>query len=221
VPRALTSRHQGYGRVLSLEPFWELLTALESYRLDPELAQTKQSERIHAFIRGLRLSARLIYIIRRVLSGTGMEVHWGQVLSEDGRVCSRECDVIIHRPGELARWNGDDEKPVMDFRFITREKAAAVISCKSFLRSVDKEQIRYREDMKRYVDRVYLFAGYCYRSSLSRLRQTAHTAGYDGLWHLCAIDRKTGVTEQDEHVWVSFIGEMEKIAAIAPGGSKS
>src|ERR1035438_5528865 len=50
---------------------------------------------ILGLVRGLRLSARLIYILRQKLHGQHIEINWGHVLDDKRRMCSPECDIII------------------------------------------------------------------------------------------------------------------------------
>lgn len=211
---------RGHAKVHKLRHFRELMAEFEYYRLDPDLTSMKESERALAFIRGLRLSARLIYLIRQIISGSGLEAHWGHILSEDGRVCSRECDVIIHQPGELDRWNGE-EHPVMDFRFIEHDLAIAVVSCKSKFHAVRAEDKLYCQDMRAYVGKVYLFAECCHLGKAASLRNSAEEAGYEGFWHLYAIDKEMGETVADEKEWMGFVNEIEAIATAARGGTSA
>src|SRR5277367_2516882 len=90
------------------------------------------------FDRGLRLSARLIYILREKLRDYDVEVNWGHVQDDKQRLCSPECDIIIHKGGMSDRWNGhhNNNSSVMDFWFIQRDCVKAIISCKSMFASV-------------------------------------------------------------------------------------
>ncbi len=203
---------RGHTRALRLRHFQDLVAEFRHYRLDPDLARMDESERVLAFVRGLRLSARLIYAIRQMISKSDLEAHWGHILSADGEVCSRECDVIIHRPGECDKWNGNDE-PVMDFRFIDYDQALAVVSCKSKFTSFTREEVRYCADVKRYVDTVHLFAECCYEHRASDLRDQVLAAGYDGFWYLYTIDEKTDMISCDETKWLTFVDAMREIAA--------
>lgn len=160
-----------------------------------------------AFVRGLRLSARLVYALRDRLSATGVEVDWGHILDKQTGLCSPECDVIIHEPGYYARWNGT-ERPVMDFKFIEPQHAVAVISCKSLLRSVDRS---YCERIRGYVGNVLLFAECCDPRKVSRLRRAAQVAGYKGLWYLYAWEAESSKYTHDETLWEDFLLQVEKL----------
>lgn len=203
---------QGYGAQLLEEPFRGLVGELVPYQLNPKTKAVRPPGEIHRFIRGLRLSVRLIYIIREVaLPGSGVRADWGHVLSHDDRFCSRECDIILHR-GHCWRWDGHED-PVMDFRFIRRESAISVISCKSFLRSLDQEQKQYCQDMKQFVSKVCLFAECCYTDRIEALQRDAISAGYERVWCLYTIDRRnTSVVRPREDMWHSFVEEMKAMA---------
>ena len=213
----MASRHSGPGpglmeRRLWLGAFHSLAEELTQWQIAPEIVKMQRKRDpglILPFVKGLRLSARLVYIIRDHLSSLPLEVSWGHLLSPDGDSCSPECDVIIHEEGHVARWNGTSE-PVMDFKFISSEKAVAVVSCKSGARSVDRE---YPKRLKPYVKNVLLFAERCAPSAVARLKRSAREAGYKGFWYLYTLNAKTAMATHDENVWVDFLQVLRRIAS--------
>lgn len=196
---------------LDLTRFGTLKDELQRYRIDSVLRMKKKKAPggdILGFVRGLRLSAQLIYALRDALSDTPLEVNWGHLLDDNGEYCSPECDVIVHKPGHVARWNGT-EKPVMDFRFVKSRNAVAVISCKSFIQSVDHD---YSKQMSRYLKNLYLFAECCLPSAVGKLQASAKAAGYRGFWYLYTWNRTTGIVSEDQAVWSDFLGNVRSIA---------
>ncbi len=201
----------GHGRLLCEEPFNMMCADFSSWRMNDfirQLEATKHKGRILPFVRGLRLSAHLIYAVREILSGTDLEVNWGHLLDEDSVFCSPECDVIIHRKGHLRRWNGTDN-PIMDFRFIEQQKAVAVISCKSYLRlsKIDKE---YCESMKPLVEKIWLFAECCGPRSAKTIQKKALDFGYEKFWYLYAWSKKRG-QKLNRNGWNEFVEEVRKL----------
>jgi len=195
-------RKGALGRILRLEQFHSLSEELLQWRVDPQIEQMQECKRggiILPFVKGLRLSARLIYAIRPLLP-SGYQVDWGHLLTPDEESCSPECDIIIYKNGYVRRWN-DHTDPVMDFKFVSCRNAIAVISCKSLLRSVDR---RYCKNLKQYVSSVLLFAECCGLRDLDRLRKAAINAGYKGFWYLHAMT-EGGVYEKHEKVWEDFL----------------
>jgi hypothetical protein len=153
-----------------------------------------QEGAVLGFVTGLRLSAKLIYFLRERLSGLQCEVNWGHLLTPDRASCSPECDVIIHKPGHLEKWNGG-HSPVMDFRFIESAKAVAVISCKSNLTQIDK---KYPGRLAKHgVRKVYLFAECCRQKDYPRLKQSALANGYSSLGCLYLLDAKGEILIND------------------------
>lgn len=187
---------------LKLQDFYALKSELERLRVD-----TVNKSSILAFVRGLRLSARLIYALRTNLSGTGYDIDWGHLISPDGDSCSPECDIIIYKNGFESRWNGTD-KPVMDFKFINCDKAVAVISCKSLIDSVDK---KYVQEMKKYVDKVLLFAECCEPKKISRIKDAATKNGYIGFWYLYEFNKDTKECKHDDNVLIDFLAATRKL----------
>jgi hypothetical protein len=158
-----------------------------------------------------------VYIIRRAISGTGLDVHWGQLITKEG-YCSPECDIIIHEPGYVARWNGNDEKPVMDFVFVDCRKAVAVVSCKSSVTDIDEP---YAEEIRKHVRNVLLFGECCHPASEKRLRRQAKEAGYKGFWHLYVFNKETGYRDANEKVWIDFLRVLKRVAEKAEAARRA
>jgi hypothetical protein len=197
---------------LSLTDFEALAGELKTWRTDPEIAEAikaKGSALILDFVKGLRLSARLIYALRTALSTFPVEVNWGHLLSSSGGSISPECDVIVHKKGIIQEWNGN-AKPVMDFKFIHCNQAIAVISCKSYFKSIDKA---YYKLVKPYVKHVLLFAECCPPGNIRALKIRAKKAGYDGLWYLYDYDKDAGTTNNAVKEWQNFLLTLKKICA--------
>jgi hypothetical protein len=192
------------GQQFNLARFESLRADLQRWRTDIELRDletVKGSSLVLGFVKGLRLSAQLIYILRDRLSGTTLEVDWGHLVGPDGKSCSPECDIIVHEKGYDERWNGDS-RPVMDFKFIRCTKAVAVISCKSFAEAIDKD---YAKKLHCFVNRVLVFAECCAPEKIKKLESDAKKYGYVGFWHLYAFDKNTGECTQDPKVWEDFL----------------
>ena len=196
-------------RLLYEEPLMKIIAGMSEWRIDSfirELEAKKAKGRILPFIRGLRFSALLVYAIREILSGTELNTNWGHLLDKDGNYCSPECDIIIHRNGHIARWNGN-EKPIMDFRFIDSQNAAAVISCKSYLSSIDK---KYCISIKPYVDKVWLVAECCDPKSAESLKKRALKSGYDNFYNTYFWNKDISpMPNKDE--WMNFVEELKKL----------
>jgi hypothetical protein len=97
----------------------------------------------------------------------------------------------------------------MDFKFIACQNAVAVISCKSFLKSVDRE---YCRKMNSYVDNVLLFAECCKPGSVNGLKRSALSAGYKGFWYLYKFDVETSECVHEESVWEDFLSFLENLS---------
>ena len=203
----------GIRNLLEVEDFYALTRQLVAWRTDPTVAQLHKDHGkglALAFVRGLRLAARLVYVLRKSLSSAGVEVDWGHVVTPEG-LCSRECDIIVHRPGHKERWNGH-EKPVMDFAFIEHADVVAVISCKSQVRSIDSE---YCKDMRPHVKDILLFGECCNPAGVERLRKRAADAGYKGFWYLYTYDPTTEECVEDPEVWGAFLERCKSLCAEA------
>jgi hypothetical protein len=169
---------------------------------------------ILGFVKGLRLSAKLIYFLRKALSGYACEVNWGHVIDVSTGACSPECDVIIHKRGHLEHWNGGRE-PVMDFKFIEARNVIAVVSCKSRITSIDEE---YAKLLSLYgIQQVILFAECCSKSNYENLNEKAIEAGYTGLW--CAYFKDPGGDDfqADEIHHQTFYNSVVKLCGTALG----
>jgi hypothetical protein len=198
------SKKQGVGASLRLTGFRQLFGELTALRISDDLKMleaAKGSALILPFVKGLRLSAQLAYILRNELSETSLEVDWGHLLDENEKSCSPECDIIIHKTGHVQEWNGN-EHPIMHFKFVRRERAVAVISCKSFAKDVDAA---YVKKLTPYVKHVFLFAECCAPGKVARLERTARKAGYAGFGYLYTFDKKRSECVQDEKAWGRFL----------------
>ncbi len=193
------------------ERFRELFGKLMAWRLDPFYRKQKKGK-ILPFVRGLRFSALLIYEIRKILNSTDLTANWGHLLDESGNWCSRECDIIIHRNGYTGRWNGEDEdnKNVMDFWFIEKCNAVAVISCKSFLET-SKIDSEYCNLMKPYVNKIWLFAECCGPKSVENINNKAIELGYEKFWYLYPWTKNISSPKPNFQGWFEFISELETL----------
>ncbi len=207
---------QGYHKSFQKEKYDTIKAKLLSYRLDPFIREKEGTEGtnkglIFPFARGLRFSALLIYTIREALSGSDLEVNWGQIVDDDGYACSGECDIIIHKKGHYDKWNGNDGgNHIMDFRFIEKENSIAVISCKSYLTRTAIEKA-YCENMKKYVDRIWLFAECCGPESVDLIREDSKAIGYEHFWYLYTWSRATDNIIDDEDGWYHFIETIKAL----------
>ena len=207
---------QGHAWRLDAEPFHALCGELQGWRTDPSIKGMTEGEKILGFVKGLRLSARLVYIIREFLP-SGIEAHWGHILSPDGMTCSPECDVIVHRRVKHKRWNGTNKEKakVMDFHFVPASAALAVVSCKSEVHSVDAF---YPTKCRDYVDRVLLFAECCAPDRVARFREKAIEVGYAGFWYLYTMT-SNDIMANAEDVWLDFVLHVKGVVNAAVGGS--
>jgi hypothetical protein len=207
----------GHKRMLINQKFQTIKAGMQTYRLNAFIREQEQKSGsnkglILPFVRGLRFSALLIYAIREFLKGTGLTASWGHIIDEEGKFCSRECDIIIHREGHIARWNGDGgTEAVMDFKFIEQANTIAVISCKSYLASKSSIEKQYCEDLKNYVDKVWLFAECCPPAQIATIREAATEIGYEYFWPLYTWNRKTDTTEDPEIEWEDFVSKIKAL----------
>lgn len=198
------------GRALYEELFHKIMSQMSVWRIENRYG--KSSIGILRFVSGLRFSALLIYAIREILSGTGLDADWGHLIDRDEHFCSRECDIIIHRNGHCRRWNGDGgDRPIMDFQFIRQRDAVAVISCKSHIKSneVDSD---YCQSIRQFVSRVWLFAECCGPRSGNSIRNRARDLGYDNFWYLYSWTRAKGIIEMNTDGWQNFASELRGLA---------
>jgi hypothetical protein len=204
------------GKVLYTARFYSLARTLQKWRLDPELREMegqKTKGRVLPFVKGLRLSAQVAYIARDILSGQNVEVNWGHLVDDSYKLCSPECDIIIHHRGCIERWNGHTE-PIMDFRFVECSKAIAVISCKSFAKGIDKG---YCKALAEYgVRNVLLFAECCEAERVEALTKNAAAAGYAGFFYLYSVAGDGFSVREDETVYIDFVNMLKNLAS-GPG----
>lgn len=199
------------GKMLSIEDFQSLATKLAEWRSDPFIKlmdSNKSKGRILSFVKGLRLSAQIAYLIRNIISTGNIEVNWGHLVDDKGESCSPECDIILHQPGYIQRWNGSD-RPIMDFKFIERKNVLGIVSCKSLTRSIDKE---YCKDFQKYkMKNIFLFAECCNSKSVDRLQKQAKDAGYKNFFYLYTFD-KNGYFHFDQNVYINFIKAIQALS---------
>ena len=200
---------------LITEEFYGLSDKLWQWRSDPAIQlmdKERQRGRILGFVKGLRLSAQVAYLVRQIISTDGLEVSWGHLINDRGSSCSPECDIIIHRPGCLQHWNGSND-PIMSFKFIQSKNAVAVISCKSYTRSVDKQ---YCDEFHEYgLKNIFLVAECCSPSSVERLKKEAKDEGYKGFYYLYSFKKNSSVRLQDESVYLDFYNDIKKVVSSA------
>ena len=206
-----------YFSTFDTENYNVIKAQLLSYLLDPFIRAKEADEGsntglIFPFARGLRFSALLIYSIRECLSGTDVEVNWGQIIDENGYACSAECDIIIHKKGHHKHWNGggNSGQHVMDFRFIKKQNAFAVISCKSYLTKSAIEK-NYCTNMLKYVSKVWLFAECCGPDSVDLIKEEAAKIGYQHFWYLYTWSRTTDEVVDDLKGWLHFITTVKSL----------
>jgi hypothetical protein len=184
------------------------------------MEKRKAEGRVLAFVRGLRLSAHLIYATRNALSRTELEADWGHIVDDEGLKCSPECDVVIHRRGHRGRWNGSSE-PVMDFKFIDSRDAVAVISCKSYLRSIGRDYRQYGRKVGRYARELWLFAECCPPTAVACLRERAREAGYRKFWYLYTWDGESSI-QPNQEAWFDFLKSVKALGSTCvPGGTQT
>jgi len=174
------------------------LQKLKEYVLTSD-GKGKYQGHILGFVKGLRISAKLIYFIRKCLSTAGCSVSWGHIVDASGQACSPECDVIIHAPGHLDKWN-EGAAPIMEFVFVEALYVKGVVSCKSHLTSIDEE---YPKRLLEFgIQNVLLFAESCSLSNYENLKAQAVQSGYCGLW--CAYfttgDPDKVIIDEEHHV---------------------
>jgi hypothetical protein len=204
--RATRPKQGAIGETLRIAGFQRLFGELQDWRISLEpLKSPSGAALVLPFVKGLRLSAQLIYILREDLSATELEVDWGHLLDENDRSCSPECDIIIHRTGHVREWDGSN-KPVMDFKFVRGERAVGVISCKSFARGVDADYVR---KLRPYVKHVFLFVECCPPDKVASLQRKAKDAGYAGFGYLYTFDEKSSESIKDERAWLSFLDAVK------------
>jgi hypothetical protein len=193
-----------FGDSLGIEELVGLRAELQVLRDYPPIVKRsdgKYEGDILGFVKGLRLSARVIYFLRNRLSCTGLDVNWGHILDDDEKSCSPECDIIVHSSGHVRKWNGND-RPIMDFKFVKADQVLAVVSCKSKITSIDKP---YVDSLKTYgVNTILLFAECCAAKSFAKIQGSALKAGYKGFWCLYTTDDSDEILETNDQMLIDF-----------------
>ncbi len=204
-------------KCLLTEKFHGLSGELASWRMNPgvtRMDKQRDKGRILGFIKGLRFSARIAYLVRDILATKNIHVSWGHLVNDEGTSCSAECDIIIHKPGWLHKWNQGGKHPIMDFKFIRCSEAIAVISCKSLTRSIDKD---YCKGLKPYnIKKVFLFSECCSPVSTKRLTRQAKEAGYSDFFYLYTVRKDSDTFAVNEEGILEFIIEVEALLATIP-----
>ena len=199
------------GTILSMEQLTGLAAELQKLRSHPPLVKRSDGRYegdILGFVKGLRFSARVIYFLREHLSHTDLEVSWGHLIDDNEQSCSPECDIIIHKKGQIRKWNGN-ATPIMDFKFVAACNALAIVSCKSKATSIDKG---YPKDLKTYgINNVFLFAECCRKQDFPRLSLQAKNAGYRGFWSLYYAEDDNPEYMTDEKQYADFGSRVLKI----------
>ena len=169
-------------RHLAIRELSQLASELQNLKDYAPLTSTgggKYEGHILSFVKGLRISARLTYFLRKCLSTEQLQVSWGHIINVETGECSPECDVIIHSPGHYDKWN-DGDRPIMEFLFVEAKHVKAVVSCKSVLATIEAD---YPDKLKSLgVNNVILFAECCSKTNYENLKTQAIAAGYSGLW---------------------------------------
>ncbi len=205
---------QGHQRLLEREKFEEIFGVLSSHRIDNFVRMLEKKKgpnvgKVLPFVRGLRFSSLLTYAIREYLNDTELTANWGHIVDESGTYCSKEADIIIHKGGHIRQWNGNGGiDPIMNFKFISRSNAIAVVSCKSFIRPIDIE-VDYCHEMKKYVDKVWLFSECCGPLSPNRVKEKAIEIGYDNYWHMYTWTENGGILDRNHSGWDDFVKEIK------------
>lgn len=207
------------GQHFTTERFSSLAYSFWKWRNNPHMRlmdKTKDKGRVLQFVKGLRLSAEIAHIMRNVLSDfPSLEVNWGHLIDENGVSCSPECDIIVHKRGQIERWV-DQEPRIMDFRFVRCDNAVAVVSCKSFKKSLLKADKEYRVELKKYkVDNLFLIAECCKTSRVNPLRNDTKNAGYRDFFYLYSINKDQSTIATPEPDYVAFAESLRAIAARA------
>jgi len=205
----------GHQQLLEREKFEEIFGILSSHRIDSFIRMLEKRRgpnvgKVLPFVRGLRFSSLLTYAIREYLNSTELNANWGHIVDKNGTYCSKEADIIIHKNGHIRQWNGNGgNDPIMNFKFIQHASAVAVISCKSFLRS---NEIDYYREMKKFVNKVWLFSECCGPRSPKKIRDRALQIGYDDFWYMYTWGEKQGIKNQNRLGWDNFVAKVKGLA---------
>ena len=88
----VNSAVQGHARLLLETRFNSMVHEFSNWTMSDfirQLESRKSKGRVFSFIRGLRLSAHLIYAIRDRLIGSDLTANWGHLLDNDGNFVRR------------------------------------------------------------------------------------------------------------------------------------
>jgi hypothetical protein len=206
---------KGIGNILQLEKFEAIFSGFKYWHVDDFIKQVYKNNNkggVLHFVRGLRLSAQLIYAIREELETDKLSANWGHILDDNDTFCSRECDIIIHKGKAKNVWNGNKKDSIMDFRFIPKDKVVAVISCKSFVdKSVVVGEKKYCTDMKKFAKKIWFFGECCEPHLLTNIKTASKTSGFDKCWLAYTWNKKTDDTVLNYKEWQNFISEIKKL----------
>ena len=202
--------------LLEREKFEEIFGVLSSYRIDSFVRMLEKKKgpnvgKVLPFVRGLRFSSLLTYAVREYLNETNLTANWGHIVDKNGIYVSKEADIIIHKDGCVKQWNGGKD-PIMNFKFIAQANAVAVISCKSHLRTSGIE-VDYCTEMRKYVDKVWLFSECCGSNSYENIKTTALDIGYDNYWHMYTWSEKQGIVNPNRVGWDNFVEEVRTLSS--------
>lgn len=204
-----TQETGAFERRLYLGDYGKIFKDFSDWRMDRylrllERIKKKGWGKVLPFVRGLRLSARLIYVIRKHLEGSNLAADWGHLMSVGGEYLSPECDIIIYeKGGMLEEWNDKTKNAVMNFKFVKAINAKLVISCKSLLKTNDIEE-EYCAELRKHVDKVWLFAECCGHRSVEKIREKAEEFGYEMFFYIYTWSKKQGLNANEEG-WIEFI----------------
>lgn len=202
-------------RRLYLGAYGEIFKEFSDWRMDSyirllERIKKKGWGKVLPFVRGLRLSARLIYVIRKHLEGSNLAADWGHLMGDAGEYLSPECDIIIYeKRGMLEEWNDKTKNAVMNFKFVKASNAKLVISCKSFLKTNNIEE-EYCTELRKHVDKVWIFAECCGPRSVENIRKKAEAFGYKMFFYIYTWSRKQGLNANEEG-WIEFIKALRSL----------
>lgn len=175
--------------MLEQDKYHALYGQLSNWRNNMQGLERENKRGILPFVSGLRFSANILYIVRKILKGSKLDAVWGHIIDDDNEynIYSNESDIIIHRnipEWEAARWNGDNNYKIMDFHFVRKAAVVGVISCKSLVRTIDNELKLYPIQLSGSTNTVWLFAECCSGKKEGRLLEKAKAAGYKDFWTL-------------------------------------
>lgn len=201
------------------QKYLSLLTTFSGWRFNNiDLKENKIKVGILPYVVGLRFSAQIIYLVRKLIKNSELLVAWGHVVDENGVYVqySNECDIIIYKKeteNELDAWNGDETKDgIMNFRFIYKKSVVAVISCKSLIRrsgysSIDK---KYPKQLEKFTKEVLLFGECCDEKEKAAIIKQSKACGYKACYLLYSIKDKKPV--EHESSWEDFEKRILNIA---------